>query len=202
MGIEKAVLLNLTTGENIPVMFNPEEYTVDSANSFAELAIPGLRVPPVQFGRGIGRTLKMDLFFDTTDFETDVRDPADRVNNLLEKDPSTKGPPVLLFLWGGVQFKCVLERVSQRFTRFLSNGMPVRVTLSATFKEYQEVEVTIQRGLFVGPPMIRTVAATVVTAVAAKVLGDPSRWREIAEENKIDNPRKILAGAVLRLPGP
>ena len=48
MGIEKAVLINLNSGENIRVMFNPEEYTLESANSFAELAIPGVRVPPLQ----------------------------------------------------------------------------------------------------------------------------------------------------------
>ena len=200
MGIEKAVLINLNTREKIPVMFNPEEYSLESGNTFAELAIPGSRVPPIQFGRGVARTLKMDLFFDTSSDQSDVRRPVGRVLSLLDKDPATLGPPVVLFLWGGVQFKCVLERVSQKMNRFMTDGTPLRANLSVSFKEYQEVVVTTEFGLAILPPTMKTIGDSVASEIASRALGNPARWREVAVANKIDNPRKIPAGILLRLP--
>src|SRR5262249_39581014 len=73
MALEKATITRLRTNEQIAVMFNPAEYTFDVANSFAEIAVPGRRTPPVQYVRGNGRTLKMELFFDTYEARADVR---------------------------------------------------------------------------------------------------------------------------------
>jgi len=36
----------------IPLRFNPAEYKLTKANTFAEIAIPGLGSPPIQFVRG------------------------------------------------------------------------------------------------------------------------------------------------------
>ena len=36
----------------IPLRFNPTEYQLQKANNFAEIAIPGLESPPIQFVRG------------------------------------------------------------------------------------------------------------------------------------------------------
>ncbi|RMH57394.1 MAG: LysM domain-containing protein [Candidatus Hydrogenedentota bacterium] len=36
--------------------------------------------------------------------------------------------------------------------------------------------------------------------IAARELGDAERWREIADENEIDNPRRLLAGRVIEIP--
>lgn len=122
MGLEKASITNLQTGERISVMFNPEEYSLDLGNTFAEIAIPGLKTSPIQYIRGNSRNLKMELFFDTTDRkkgENDVRIETKKITSLLDKDAKTKAPPVLLFSWGGLNFKCVLESAGQRFTMFL-----------------------------------------------------------------------------------
>jgi hypothetical protein len=62
MGFEKATITNLQTGERISVMFNPEEYSLDLGNSFAEIDIPGLKTPPIQYVRGNIRNLRMELF--------------------------------------------------------------------------------------------------------------------------------------------
>src|SRR5262245_21084097 len=150
MGLDKAVIRRERTGESIPVLFNPEEYSVEAGNSFAEVPIPGSRVPPIQFVRGTARVLKMDLFFDTTAKGTDVRREAERVVGLLAPDQVTLGPPVLLFAWGSFQLRCVLERVSQRFARFLPNGLPVRAYLAVAFREYEAVALETRAGLFLG----------------------------------------------------
>src|SRR5262245_21575573 len=133
------MIINTHTGERMTVMFNPAEYTLEKGNTFAEIGIPGLNAPPIQFVRGNLRTLRMELFFDTYERQADVRVFTRKLTALLDKDPITQGPPILLFSWGQLNFQCVLDSVSQRFTMFLSDGTPARATLSATFKEYQPV---------------------------------------------------------------
>jgi len=36
----------------IPLRFNPTEFQIQKANTFAEIAIPGLESPPIQLVRG------------------------------------------------------------------------------------------------------------------------------------------------------
>ena len=90
MGLERAALVHLRTRQVIPVGFNPEEYTVEGGSQFAEFAIAGLPVPPVQYVRGTGRTLRVELFFDTTADWSDVRRQSGRVTALSEPDPATR----------------------------------------------------------------------------------------------------------------
>jgi len=201
VALEKAMIINTHTRERIAVMFNPAEYTLEKGNTFAEIGIPGLNAPPIQFVRGNLRTLRMELFFDTYEQQMDVRAFVRKLTALLNKDPTTKGPPILIFSWGQFNFQCVLDSASQRFTMFLSDGTPARATVSVTFKEYQPVEIEIRRGLFLGAPTIENVVSgDTLSGIAARVLDDPGAWREIAELNNIDDPRRLLPGISLILP--
>lgn len=201
MSLEKATLTRLRTGQQISVMFNPAEYSFDVGNSFAEIDIPGLRTPPIQYVRGNSRSLKMELFFDSYEKRSDVRAATQQITGLLDADPLTQAPPILLFNWGGFSLQCVLESAAQRFTMFLEDGTPVRATLSVSFKEYEAVTVQIQSGLFIGPPTVHNIiAGETASKVAELVLGDPKAWRAVADLNNLDNPRKLLAGAALVVP--
>jgi hypothetical protein len=201
MALEKATITNLQTGERIPVMFNPAEYSLDLGNTFSEIPIPGLKTPPIQYIRGNIRNLKMELLFDTYEKKKDVRDEVRRITSLLDKDPNTQAPPILLFSWGGLNFRCVLESTGQRFTMFLEDGTPVRATLSVSFKEYVAVEIELKHGLFVGPPTVHNlVQGDTLSKIAGDILGDPGAWREIAKLNNIDNPRKLDPGKSLVIP--
>jgi hypothetical protein len=201
MGLEKATLTNVRTREAIPVMFNPEEYTLDLGNAFAEIAIPGLRTPPIQYVRGNARQLRMELFFDTYERQSDVRAEAGRITALLDQEPTTHAPPVVLFSWGGLNFTCVLESAAQRFTMFLDNGTPVRATVTVSFREYERVAVEIRHGSFVGPPAVRTLLeGETLSQIAGEVLGDPGAWRAIAEANRIDDPRRLPVGLPIVVP--
>jgi hypothetical protein len=200
--LAKATIINTNTNERIPVMYNPEQFSLDQGNNFAEVGIPGLNAPPVQYVRGRGRTLTMDLFFDTYEKGSDVRDYTRKIVALLDKDPATLAPSVLLFTMGQFNFRCVLVDAGQRFTMFARDGTPVRSVITARFHEYVEVQVEVQTGFFIGPPMIRNVIeGDTVSGIAAKVLGDPSRWREIATANKIGDSFRLTLGHALIIPG-
>src|SRR6516165_6858407 len=148
MRLEKAVLLNTATRAVLRVQFNPEEYNLDEGNSFGEFPVVGLPSPPLQYVRGTGRSLRVELFFDTSDDQSDVRDQTRKVTGLLDKDPQLHAPPPLVFSWGGFDFPCVLEKVGQRYTHFRPDGVPLRAYLSTSFREYVTATVQTQAGLF------------------------------------------------------
>ncbi len=143
MALEKATIT--PEGEEpIPVLFNPTQYSLDKSNQIAEVGIPGLGSPILQYVRGNARTLTMELFFDTYEKQTEVREYTDKIYALLGIKGATHVPPVCKLTWGDFEFRCVLGRVSGRFTLFLGNGTPVRATLSVTFKEFIDVEVLVR----------------------------------------------------------
>src|ERR1700679_3632174 len=136
MGLAKAKITVEATGAVFPVMFNPEEYTLNKDNNFASQSIPGLSGPILQFVAGNLRTLEMELFFDTYEAQTDVRSQTDNIVNLLNINSSLHAPPVLRIGWASLQFRGVLARVSQKFVLFLPDGTPVRAKLTVSFSEY------------------------------------------------------------------
>jgi Contractile injection system tube protein/LysM domain len=153
-------------GKPIEVSYNPTEFTLTKSLQIAEIAIPGLDSPILQFVRGQTETFTLDLFFDSTDAGTGadakpVTEKTDEIYRLLKMDAEKHAPPIILFTWGadsfpghrnyvtpgsqgntqGSQirsgFKGVVESVRQRFTFFSSLGVPLRATLSLQIKEYK-----------------------------------------------------------------
>ena len=80
----------------------------------------------------------MELFFDTYENTSnkDVRVQTSLVVNLLNINPQTHAPPVLMFLWGQLKFRCVLAKANQRYIMFLPTGVPVRAKVQVTFQEF------------------------------------------------------------------
>lgn len=203
MALEKAKLINTVTGEDVSVLFNPTEYSVEKGNQFAEISIPGLEAPLLQFTRGNARTLSMDLFLDTTESNEDVRTHLRKITALLDIQADTHAPPVCEFVWGGGDtFRGVLEKASQRFTMFLSDGTPIRATVNVSIKEFK-TGLTSRESPLESPD--RTKVRTVKEGdslwfLAATEYGDPAQWRFIAQESGIANPRLLRPGREVVLP--
>jgi nucleoid-associated protein YgaU len=202
MALEKAYLT--PEGEApITVLFNPTQYSLDMGNQIAEIGIPGLGSPILQFVRGNTRTLTMELFFDTYEQQRDVRTYTEQIYGLLDIRRSLHRPPICTFTWGRFNFTCVVDRVSGRFTLFLSDGRPVRATLNVTFKQFVDVEVEVRRNPFESSDRTKTYIVKrgdTLSSIAAAEYGDPAKWRPIATANGIDNPRLLTAGKTLVLP--
>lgn len=189
--------------ESIHVLFNPGQYSLDQSNALNEENVPGLASPILSYKWGKGRTLRMDLFFDTYEQRTDVRQHTDLVYGLLNIRGPLHRPPVCTFTWGSFNFTCMLESVGGRFTLFLPDGTPVRATLSVTFKEFVEMKDAVR-----DPPtesadhaksyLVRR--GDTLASIAAAEYGDPGRWRPIAQANRIANPRLLAPGTRLVLP--
>ncbi len=203
----------------VPCMFNPKELSVEKSNQFAEVNIPGLPAPVFQFVRGNARTVTMDLFFDTYEEGIDVRIFTDKITGwdgggmLSQLTDAAKGlmdihsdlhaPPVCFFIWGTFIFKCIIERVTKRFTMFLPEGIPVRATLNITLKEYREVELQVKEIALLSADLTKSWVVTQgdsLWAIAAREYGNPGDWRLIAERNNIENPRILKPGQKLAIP--
>jgi nucleoid-associated protein YgaU len=198
-------LLGTYQGKRWKVTFNPAEYSLQKGNQFSNTPLPGLSNPILSFVNGDADVLTMDLFFDTyTDMgSSDVREETGKISLLLDIDPKLHAPPPVLFVWGPLRFKAVIERLTQRFTMFREDGVPVRATLNVTFKEYK----TIDDQLNPKPNESSDWSKRRVVAqndrlclIAAAEYEDPAVWRVIADANNIDNPRLLQPGLEILLP--
>jgi hypothetical protein len=194
-------------GKNaIEALFNPTQYSIEKGNQIAEMGVPGLGAPILQFVRGNTRTLSMDLFFDTYAAQTDVREHTNRVYALLGIEASTHVPPLCTIQWGRNSpsaHKWILERVSGRFTLFHGNGTPARATLGVTFKEFIPVEIQVRETVTQSADhakLYTVCQGDTLSSIAAAEYGDPAAWRPIATKNRITNPRKIEPGSRLIIP--
>jgi nucleoid-associated protein YgaU len=214
MALEKALITNTATGERVPVMFNPEEYTLKKDINYAQAAVPGLGGPILQFVNGNLQTLEMELLVDTYEeyregnrlinrAGDDVRKLTRKITGLMEIDPSLHAPPVLLFTWGSLSFSCVLAHVSQRFIMFLPDSTPVRARLQVTFNEFTnaDLEVKETKRETADYSKLHVVSQDeTLSSIAGRVYGNPALWRPIALVNQIDDPRHLPVGLRLLIP--
>ena len=208
----KIILKDAVKGVSSPieVQFNPTEYTLAKSAQIAEIAIPGLDSPILQFVRGQNERLTLDLFFDTTESgmgegAQDVRGLTNAVYQLVKEQPSTHAVPRVAFEWGGLSFPAIVESVQQRFTLFNPSGKPLRATLSVTFREYKSLKDQLKDLHLESADQTkrRTVKrGDTLSRIAAEEYGDPREWRRIAEANPvvIGNPRRLVPGTVLAIP--
>lgn len=209
--LEKATLTNANTGRAVRVLFNPEEYTLAKDVNYAQSTIPGLSGPITQFVAGNMQTLEMQLLLDTLEAHDgspvgaggDVRELCRQVTALMEIDPETHAPPIVVFAWGTLTFTCVLARVSQQFTMFAPTGVPVRARLQVTFNEYLNAELEAKeisrQTADVSKRHVVGVGDT-LSLIAWRAYGDPRAWRPIAIHNDIDDPEMLEVGRGLAVP--
>ncbi len=203
----------------IDVQFNPTQYTLNKAAQITEIAVYGLDSPILQFVRGQNERLTLDLFFDTTrsasgqgdssmgDDAVDVRDQTRSIYQLVKMQPRTHAPPRIRFIWGSLSFKAVVESVQQKFDLFSPTGVPLRATLSVSFREYKSVqeqlaELNLQSSDHTKRRVVKE--GETLSQIAAEEYRDPMLWRYIANDSrnrgKIDNPRRLRPGIVLLIP--
>lgn len=188
----------------IPLRFNPTEYQLQKANNFAEIAIPGLETPPIQYVRGNSEKLSLELIVDTSDTLEDVRKKyVDAVRGLLNINSELHAPPLVAFEWDREIFKGVLESLNVTYTLFSAMGVPLRAKLSTTLREYRPVNVQYSERPRNSPDVEKRFTVRrgdALWSIAAQVYRDPSQWRALALANDIKDPRSLEPGTQLLVP--
>lgn len=197
------------SGNLISVPFNPTEFTLSKGAQLAEIGIPGLDSPILQFIRGQTEKLTLELFFDTTGESmgmgaTDVRGETAKFYQLVKIQSKTHAPPRLRVTWGkALAFQAVVESVQQKYTLFSPDGVPLRATLTVTFSEYKSLEEQLKemnKGSADHTKQYVVREGDTLSRIAADAYDDPRAWRAIAEANALDDPRRLRPGAVLEIP--
>jgi nucleoid-associated protein YgaU len=197
---EKAVI-KPRGGEPIHVLFNPTEYGLDASFVLATKQVVG-GTEAVQYVNGSPRVLTMDLLFDTYELGTDVRRHTNRLYGLLDVGSNEQHPPIVEFRWGALIFECLVEHINGRFTLFLDSGVPVRATLTVTFKQWIDPATVTVAASADHTKTYLTKRGDSVSSIAQAEYGDPANWRPIAAANSIDNPRVLEAGQRIVIPPP
>ncbi|MGI6778042.1 MAG: hypothetical protein ACOX7R_08515 [Acetivibrionales bacterium] len=207
--LKKAMFMIEGSEKAIKVMFNPNEYTLSKRVERSEEKTPGQDDHEKQYLYGCNEKLSLKLFFDTYstgEFSSklpeaekdDVREETSRIYNLLEKAESNHKPPKVIFVWGKFRFEGYIVSVSQRFTMFTFKGVPVRAHMDVEMEGEQVIEKTQS-----SPD--RTKSHIVMEneqlwQLAEAEYDDAGLWREIAEANRIDNPRILKKATNLKIP--
>jgi nucleoid-associated protein YgaU len=188
--LQKLKFYNADTGQEVvECHFNPNEFTITKSNQWRAENKAGANIPDVHFTGGGPRQLQMTLIFDTYEKCTngasvDVRQATDKLLALMEAEipqntprgQSTR-PPHVEVGWGKFRsFRGVITQLSQKFTLFMPDGIPVRATVQV-----------VRPG-------------DTLDWIAAERLGDPALWRRIAEANNLDDPRRLRPGQTLLIP--
>ena len=188
--------------ETIPVMFNPNEYTIGRSSSVTTEK-SGLKFGAIQTD-----DFTVSLFFDTYEKGEDVREKTDAIAELLEatenKNKGQSYPPLCIFSWGDFTYRGYVTKVSRKYTMFLSSGVPVRADVSVTFKYHSTDKQRKKEAGQSGSRKYRVVTEeTRLDLLAEETLGDSGLWREIARANNITNPLDFpgdLVGTTLIIP--
>ncbi len=215
MGLEKARIVNTHRNESsFDVLFNPEQYTLDRKNNFAQITIHGLSSPLLQFSHGELKTLQMELFFDSreqhvvntvtrTKANGDLREVLNKFLALMDIDKELHAPPVLNFVWGSLSFCCVMASASQQYTMFREDGCPLRAKANVTFNEFVYADLEAKKVDRQTADYTKThivAQGDSLAGMAHKYFGDATLWRPIALRNALEDPRVLPVGRILVIP--
>jgi Contractile injection system tube protein/LysM domain len=214
-------------GTKIPFRFSPTEIALSKQNTYAEIGIPGLVAPPIQYVRGASEKLSFEALVDTSDTLRDVRaEYVNPIRALLNIDPELHAPPVVKLVWGSpwftpgqnaeeeakqrppnakkvYEFVGVMESLNVTYTLFAPTGVPLRAKLSIALKEWTTVEEQAKRFRKNSPDVEKTYVVKrgdTLSRIAELTYDDPQEWRRIARANDIADPRQLTVGQVLTIP--
>lgn len=220
--IQKLNLSKEPVGDPLSVPYNPTEYALSKGASFADINIPGLDSPILQFVRGEAETLGLELFFDSTDNGTGtgaeaVTSQVDGFYRLVKIEGELHAPPIVRITWGdhfpGIThdqsdspipaFDCVVVSCDRRFTLFNPDGVPLRAMVSLQLREYKTLEEQLQAMNLQSSDHTRIHVVREgenLPLIAYEAYKDPARWRVIADHNQLSDVCNLVPGTVLELP--
>jgi hypothetical protein len=214
--------------ERYQVQYNPKEFSLEKSLQHGEIAIPGLDAPLQQFVRGQAEKLTVELFFDTTENgmgrnATSVTTHTDKIYKLAKIENSSHAPAIVTFCWNSAfpgsslgygnassvsnqtrnSFVGVVESVRQQFTLFSPEGVPLRAKVNLVLKEYRTLDEQLKQLRLNSPDRTHSHAlktGETLSSLAGQYYSKPARWRFIALENAITDPRRLTAGELLTIP--
>lgn len=96
-----------------------------------------------------------------------------------------------------------MESIRQKFTLFSPDGVPLRATLTVSLREYRDLDQQFAQIKPSSPDRTHVHVlqqGDTLAAVSQRFYDKPARWRAIANENRIEDPRRTRPGTFVRVP--
>jgi hypothetical protein len=193
-------------GKEVLVQFNPESLKLNFAN---EDNSRGGSSPGQTTGSGTSK-LAVELVFDTTTTGTDVRRNTEDIAYFIKAPRDRNNRPIqpgMGFEWGSFIFRGVVKSMDETLDYFSEEGVPLRANISLSVAQ-PNIEFIPAGGAGGAPGAGQGTGATTpleaagandnVQKLAARN-GKSSDWKAIASANKIDDPLRLRAGALINL---
>jgi nucleoid-associated protein YgaU len=98
----------------------------------------------------------------------------------------------------------VITTMTQKFTMFKQDGTPVRATVEVTFRQDRDPNAEVPQNPTSGGGDVeriwRVVAGQRLDTIAYEVYGDATKWRLIADRNRLVDPLRLRGGQHLSIP--
>lgn len=210
MGLQKAKILVLNNRDlsktlyEIPILFNPESYSITNGASLqGERQSKNTKTKNASSKDNTSvvmnisrRTLSFTLFYDTynlnqkKDGYKSVRSYTKLITDLINHpvgctDKTTNRVlNICQFSWGEFIFTGVFTSIDEKYEMFTNDGIPVRASLTVKMTEYVDNVSDVKEVVEIDNSLLEN-----LSSMAALQYNDPTKWREIAKVNGINNPR-------------
>jgi hypothetical protein len=192
--------------KEVSLLFNPNKLAFGKIANWATAPLPQRNTAPAQFTHGEPATLTLELFFDSFEDQTDVRDQMKDLFTLTEVLGDLHRPPLCRLVWGRYNFedfKWAVQSMNHSYSLFLSDGRPARANMTCQLKQWRSDAEDQKEIKAASPDVAKTrilLLGETLSSIAAQEYNDPALWRPIAEANGIDNPRRLKPGQLLAIP--
>lgn len=195
------------SGKKFTVMFNPEKYSKNyeilseekkgTGKSGGEIIFKGMK--PQEFS--------FEFLLDGSGAVTDKVEVKEKIKEFLDTVYKMEGkihkPKYLKLNWGTEIVKCMLKKATVNYTMFRPDGVPLRATINADFKENISDKLRQAKDKPASPDLTHNRKVKDGDTLAGLVYDiyeslDP--LIEVAEANQLDSIRHIKPGSDLIFP--
>ena len=197
-------------GPPFVVQFNPETYTDETKIELAPTEpAHGDVGQEAKFKSIQPKTYAFELTMDGTGYSEGYEGKAS-VALQIEAFKLVTGfsgnvhrPKFLMLVWGTLAVTCVLESFTITYKLFTPEGLPLRATVAATFKEHKDPETSAREQNLASPDIDhvrQAVAGDRLPSMVFDVYRSTRHTVDVARANGLDTIRRVSEGQVLVLP--
>src|SRR5262245_18924129 len=186
---------------------NPNEITLSYEIEYDAAQGAGTTGSRMNFKSMKPGDLSLTFFIDGTGANgrlIDVQQRVEQFQTVTGYNGKIHRPNYLKVVWGTLQVKrCVLKSASIAYKMFKADGVPLRAVVTATLTDNSDDQTRVALAQDESPDLThvrRVKAGDTLPALCNEIYGDPLRYVQVADENGLDDFRRLEAGTRLVFP--